>query len=183
MSVRPLIRATKIALAACAVATVLTIATRARADGSDFNLIVRPPVGASTWFAPPVAARGDVKAVVLATARRFGVPEHVADYHARRESGYRAAARNPKSTAKGVLQVIHGTHEAIVGRRMSLTEHLALMSDARHGAAVGMAHIAACMEARPDWTPGKLWRSGHVAGLRSCGTSLNRAAQIYAQRG
>ncbi len=183
MSVRSLIRATKITVAACAVATALSIATRARADGGDFNLIVRLPVGASTWFSPPVAAsHTDVKIVVLATARKFGVPAHVADYHALRESGYRAAARNPNSTAKGVLQVVKGTHEAIIRRRLTLTEHLRMMSDAQHGAAVGMAHIAACMESRPHWTPGQLWQRGHVAGLRSCGTSLDRAAEIYAQR-
>jgi len=151
---------------------------------NDFYLLVRPDHdGAGVWFDPSSSAsRSAIKQIVMRTAGRYGVPAHVADYHARRESGYRAAARNPKSTAKGVLQVVKGTHEAIIGRRLTLQEHLQLMSDPKHGAAVGMAHIAACFEARPNWTAGQLWQRGHVAGLRSCGTTLDRAAEIYAQR-
>ena len=161
----------------------VSIGMCSRSANADGGQVVRIFPSQATWFDPtPTAARSAVKQIVLNTASRYGVPAHVADYHARRESGYRAAARNPHSTAKGVLQVVKGTHEAIIGRRLTLNEHLHMMSDPVHGAAVGMAHIAACMESRPHWTPGQLWQRGHVAGLRSCGTSLDRAAEIYAQR-
>lgn len=117
--------------------------------------------------------------IVGQQARAFGVPEKIAYYHALRESGFNPAAKNPRSTAKGTLQIIKGSHAAIVGRNLSLAEHLALAGDPYHGTRVGMAHIAAAYRARPHWSADQLWRRCHVAGLNNCGTSLEEAAAIY----
>jgi len=88
----------------------------------------------------------NIVAMVDHTADRAGLPRAVMHDHVRRESGYRPNARNPKSTAKGLLQVLHGSHEAIVGRRMSRAEHFRLMADPAYALRVGAAHMKACQQ-------------------------------------
>ena len=87
-----------------------------------------------------------IVAMVDREADRTGLPRTVMHDHVRRESGYIANARNPKSTAKGLLQVLHGSHEAIVGRRMSRAEHFRLMADPAYALRVGAAHMKACQQ-------------------------------------
>lgn len=176
--------ALKMAARAIVGATAFAMISPAWSDGGDFFL-TRPHLvsGPAQPDRPArkgrASARPDMIQIVEQEARRFGVPVEIALYHAKRESGFSPAAKNPASTAKGTLQVIRGSHAAIIGRNLSLSEHLALAGDATHGTRAGMAHIAAAYEARPHWTPDQLWRRCHVAGLDNCGTSLSRAAAIY----
>lgn len=60
-------------------------------------------------LAGPVAARGDVHALVTQAAHRHGVPVSLALAVARKESGIRCSAKNPRSTATGVYQLIRST--------------------------------------------------------------------------
>ena len=87
-----------------------------------------------------------IVALVDSVADQSGLPRHVMHDHVRRESGYRPDAKNPQSTAKGLLQVIHGSHEAIVQRRMSRAEHFRLMADPVYALRVGAAHMKACQQ-------------------------------------
>jgi hypothetical protein len=137
------------AIAIAAGLSAVVIASPAIPERSDVDVYVglRP----SVWSPAPVAhqrlnARGDIIAMVDAVADRAGLPRAVMHDHVRRESGYRPDARNPRSTAKGLLQVIHGSHEAIVGRRMSRAEHFRLMADPAYALRVGAAHMKACQQ-------------------------------------
>lgn len=87
-----------------------------------------------------------ILAMVTRAADEAGLSRADMIYHVKRESGFRPDARNPKSTATGLLQVIHGSHEAIVGRRMSRAEHFALMKQPAYALRVGAAHMRACKD-------------------------------------
>lgn len=137
------------ALAIAAGLSAVMAASPAIPERSDVDMYatLRP----SIWSSAPVAhqrinARGDIIAMVNAAADRADLPREVMHDHVRRESDYRPDARNPRSTAKGLLQVIHGSHEAIVGRRMSRTEHFRLMADPAYALKVGAAHMKACQQ-------------------------------------
>ena len=160
----------------------------AKSGEGDFSLLYKPNAQMERQAAVPdpitrrvtlAKASPFVVRIVDQTAKQYGVPVEYARFHVARESSFNPAAKNPGSTAKGTLQVIKGSHEAITGRSMTLAEHLASAGDPYHGTSVGMAHLAAAYEARPTWSPQHLWRSCHVGGLRNCGTSLQRAAQLY----
>lgn len=87
-----------------------------------------------------------ILAMVTRAADEAGISRADMIYHVKRESGFRPDARNPKSTATGLLQVIKGSHEAIVGRRMSHAEHFALMKQPAYALRVGAAHMRLCAD-------------------------------------
>ncbi len=119
--------------------------------------------------------------LAIRAGERLGIPAHVTSYHVAKESGGNQYARNPKSTATGLAQVVYRTHIAITGEQLSKQEHFRLATDPVRSANIMAAHIAACREQRPDWSPTQLHRLGYMAGLANCGSSLNRAAQHYAR--
>lgn len=128
--------------------------------------------------------KAEVARLVDAVSDQYGLPRSLVHEHIRRESSYVVLARNPSSTAKGLTQVVRCSHAAIISRdcrSFSKGEHLRTASNARHNLQVGLAHIAAAHEAQPHWSARDLWRKCHVAGLANCGTSLDRAAQLYAR--
>jgi len=120
-------------------------------------------------------------AMVDTMADRFGVPRAVARLHVDRESGWNVAAKNPASTATGLFQPIRGSHAAIIGRPLSHEEHRALAVRPEHNAAVGLAHIRACMDAMPRASAERLWRGCHVKGHAAAGTSIAAARAHYAR--
>ncbi len=85
-------------------------------------------------------------ALVQRAADEAGIPRDVMNYHVKRESGFRPDARNPKSTATGLLQVVKGSHEAIIGRKLTLSEHVSLMRQPAYALRVGAAHMRACAD-------------------------------------
>jgi hypothetical protein len=119
-------------------------------------------------------------ALAIRFGEMVGNPAHVTTYHVDKESGGRADARNPASTATGISQVVYHTHIAITGERMTKQEHFRKAKDPTRSAAIMAAHIAACRENRPHWTPEQLHRIGYMGGVANCGGSLHRAAQHYA---
>lgn len=137
------------------------------------ELKVRRPVRGS--YAPDTR----IEAMVDRIARETGIPVSVMRFHVARESGFRPDARNPRSTATGLLQVIHGTHEAIVGRRMPRAEHYRLMQQPEYALRVGSAHIRECLRVMPGASAQKLWRECHVPGLARHGGSFQMAARHY----
>lgn len=170
-----------------------TIATRA--SYGDFNLLVRPsdPVavaGATPRSVPRqrAARRGGatpdrgIVALVDRVADETGVPRGVMHFHVRMESGYRPAARNPASTATGLLQPIRGSHAAIIGRPLTHAEHFALARDPEHNLRVGAAHIRACIDLMPGASAQRLWRACHVAGHGNVGGRIEMAAAHYQGR-
>jgi len=179
--------ATIIFAAVCATVAMTRVAI---SDSGDTELIIRTVRGEPSELFNPKRAegwggvgKGAGWRAAAEAAVRYRVPVEVVAYHVKRESGGNPHARNPKSTAKGVLQVLHGSHAAIIGKNISRNEHFQMLSDPNHGAAVGVAHIAACYNRNPTWTPHQLWVRGHVGGLRNCGSSLDEAHQLYARNG
>lgn len=132
----------------------------------------------STWTR---SRRADpaVVALVDTVADQAGLSRAVMHDHVRRESGYRPEARNPKSTAKGLLQVLHGSHEAIVQRRMSRAEHFRLMADPGYALRVGAAHMKACADLMPGASAHALWRNCHVRGHGAVGGNIRMAAAHF----
>lgn len=59
------------------------------------------------------AQASDVKRMVSASASRHGVPHALAHGIVKAESGYNCRARNPRSSAKGLMQVIDGTARSV----------------------------------------------------------------------
>jgi hypothetical protein len=116
---------------------------------------------------------------VTHAAYAHGIPKDVMHYHVKRESSYNPRARNPRSTATGLLQVVKGSHEAIIGRRLSLQEHISLMSDVDHGLSVGAAHIRGCMQLMPNASPHALWKRCHYYGHGNVGGSIQIASAHY----
>lgn len=116
-----------------------------------------------------------IVALVDRAADRAGVPREIARFHVARESGFRPDARNPRSTATGLLQVIHGSHEAIVGRRMSRAEHFALMRQPDYAMRVGLAHVRACMDRLPGASAHRLWTGCHIKGHAAVGGRIEMA--------
>jgi hypothetical protein len=127
--------------------------------------------------------RGDpaIRAAVYREADRFGVPRHVVDEHVRRESGWNVYAANPSSTARGLFQLVRGSHAEIIGRPLSYQEHRRMAFDPTHNARLGLAHIRACMDAMPGASAERLWRRCHVQGHAAVGTSIKAARDYYAR--
>jgi hypothetical protein len=119
--------------------------------------------------------------LAIREGRRLGNPDHVTVYHVDKESGGRADARNYTSSANGLAQVVWKTHAKITGEAMTKEEHFRRSLDPLRSARLMAAHIAACRESQPHWTPTQLHRIGYMAGLRNCGSSLDRAAEHYAR--
>lgn len=113
--------------------------------------------------------------LITRQARLVGVPVEIALDHARRESGYRCAARNPRSSATGLFQLIDGSAAAIAGRAVSRAERM----DCALGARLGLAHIRACMDLMPGASSLALWRRCHVGGHARVGGNIHHAAKYF----
>jgi hypothetical protein len=118
--------------------------------------------------------------IAVRAGNRIGVPESYTRFVVAKESGGNAAARNPASTATGLGQFIRGTHAAIIGRPLTLAEHVSLASVPEHNAALTAAHLRACLDAMPGASPAALWRNCHYYGLANVGGSIDRARSHYA---
>lgn len=148
-----------------------------------------PPLNSRATAAPPLDIRPakqrradpQIVAMVDRMADRFGVPREIARFHVDRESGWRVTAKNPASTATGLFQPVRGSQAAIIGRPLTKAEHRALAVNPEHNAAVGLAHIRACLDARPNWTAERLWRGCHIKGHAAVGTSIQAAREHYAR--
>lgn len=119
-----------------------------------------------------------ILALVDRVASEIGIPTSVMREHVRRESGFRPAARNPRSSATGLLQVVKGSHEAIIGRKLTMAEHVRLSSDPEHSLRVGAAHMRACMGLMPGASPAKLYGC-HYHGHARFGGRIEMAAAFY----
>lgn len=119
-----------------------------------------------------------IVALVDRAADQAGLDRAVVRYHVARESSFRPDARNPRSTAKGLLQVIRGSHEAIVGRRMSLEEHLRLMAQPEYAMRVGLAHMKACVALMPGASVKQVYAC-HYHGHGRFGGRIQMAAAYY----
>lgn len=118
-------------------------------------------------------------AMAKRVASEVGVPMEVVSFHIMKESGWRADARNPKSTATGLLQLIKGSHEAISGQLLTKEEHFRLARDPERNLRLGVAHIKACMELMPGASADRLWRSCHVKGHAAAGGRIEMATAYY----
>lgn len=118
--------------------------------------------------------------IAVRAGNRVGVPESYTRFVVAKESGGNAAARNPASTATGLGQFIRGTHAAIIGRPLTLAEHVSLASVPEHNAALTAAHLRACLDAMPGASPAVVWKSCHYQGLGNVGGSIDRARAHYA---
>ena len=131
----------------------------------------------------PVRARyaPDPSIVKLAMniADETGIRRDVMHDHIVRESGYNPNARNPKSTATGLLQLIKGSHEAIAGRLLTKEEHFRLAKNPEYNLRLGAAHIKACMELMPGASSYNLWKKCHVQGHRNVGGDIRTAASYF----
>lgn len=131
----------------------------------------------------PVRARytPDPSLVNLAMqiADETGIPRDVMNYHIVRESGYNPNARNPKSTATGMLQLIKGSHEVIAGRILTREEHFRLAKDPEYNLRLGAAHIRGCMQLMPGASANALWKKCHMAGHKNVGGDIRMAASYF----
>lgn len=179
-----MVRNLRLILSSTSLLLALSLATPAipeRSDSPDMYALFRQPATSTTVtttrrLRPAIA---EMASLVDTEADRFALPRELVHYHIRRESSYDPVARNPRSTAKGLTQIIRGTHGAITRQPLTRGEHFAKASDPTHNLRVGLAHVAAAYRANPGWSADRLWRRCHVAGLANCGTSLNEAARIY----
>jgi hypothetical protein len=146
-----------------------------------FRSEITSPVSVASRQMRTRTADPTLVSIVDREADRFGVPRDVARFHVARESSWNPSARNPASTAKGLMQPVRGSHAAIIGRALDTRQHLRLAADASHNAAVGMAHIRACMDFMPGASAAALWRRCHVAGHGNVGGSIRRAREHYAR--
>lgn len=121
----------------------------------------------------------NVYALVSKIADETGISRETMHYIVKRESGYRADARNPKSTATGLLQLIRGSHAAIIGRELSKAEHHRLASNAEYNLRVGAAHIKACKQLMPNASADAIWRRCHIRGHAAVGGRIEMAAAHY----
>jgi hypothetical protein len=122
-----------------------------------------------------------VVALVDKAAHDFGVRKELADFTVKRESGWNVAAANRASTARGLFQVIRGTHADIIGRPLSYAEHRALSFDAKHHVNVGMAHLRMCQDAMPGASAARIWKQCHHDGPAAAGTRMEAARAHYAR--
>lgn len=131
----------------------------------------------------PVRARYTPDPTLVKLAMRIadesGIPRNVMHYHIMRESGYNPRARNPKSTATGLLQLIKGSHEIIAGRRLTKQEHFRLAKNPEYNLRLGAAHIKACMQLLPGASANTLWKRCHVAGHAKVGGRIEIAASYF----
>jgi len=119
--------------------------------------------------------RGDAQKIVARVARDMGVRNEVAVFAVKKESNYNCKARNPSSTATGMLQVVRASAAAIVGRPVSRAE----LQDCEFGTAVGMAHLALCQDLLPGRSPYTIWRDCHYWGPANVGGDIRDAHKFY----
>ena len=119
---------------------------------------------------------GHAEATARHMARQVGVRESLASYVVRRESGGNMAARNPRSSATGAMQVIDGTAAAIAGRQVSKAERKTEI-----GIALGVAYLKTCQMAMPTAADHAIWRSCFYYGHGAVGGDLAFARQAFAQ--
>jgi len=121
--------------------------------------------------------------IAVRAGLRVGVPESHTRFVVRVESGGNAKARNPASTATGLGQFIRGTHAAIIGRPLTLAEHVSLASVPEHNAALTAAHLRACMDSMLGAGAAPVWRNCHSYGLANDGGCIERARLPYEANG
>lgn len=120
-----------------------------------------------------------ILAMVDKVADESGIPRSIMRFHVQKESGYDPRARNPKSTATGLLQLIKGSHEVIAGRILTKEEHFRLAMNPEYNLRLGAAHIKECMAHMPGASADTLWRKCHVRGHRSVGGDIRVAATYF----
>jgi hypothetical protein len=178
------------ALPAIAGAFIATCITAGANDALNFwNTNSTTSLNKRATAAPPLDIRPErqrradpqVVALVERSARDFGVRKDVVDYTLKRESGWQVAAANPASTARGLFQVIRGTHAEIVGRPLSYAEHRALSFNPKHHVNVGMAHLRMCQDAMPGASAHRIWKGCHHDGPAAAGTTMKAARAHYAR--
>ena len=132
---------------------------------------------------PEKQRRADPQVVALVdkAARDFGVRKDLVDYTLKRESGWHVAAANPTSSARGLFQVIRGTHAEIVGRPLTQAEHRAMSFNPKHHVNVGMAHLRMCQDAMPGASAHRIWKGCHHDGPAAAGTTMRVARAHYAR--
>jgi hypothetical protein len=170
-------------IAPIAAAVIASVITAAATDPLAFWQMQNKPMVTKSFESATNRMRHSdpaIRAVVYREADRFGVPHHIVNEHVRRESGWNVYAANPTSSARGLFQLIRGSHAEIVGRNLSYQEHRKMAFDPVHNARLGMAHIRACMDAMPGASAERLWKKCHVQGHASVGTSI-KAARIHYQ--
>lgn len=167
-------------------AAILASAVTASAvDGNPLGFVT------TNWATPPAPLdirperqrRADPQIVAMVDKARqdFGVRRDVVDYAVKRESGWDVAAANPASTARGLFQVIRGTHAEIIGRPLTYAEHRALSFNPRHHVNVGMAHLRMCQDAMPGASAHRIWKGCHHDGPAAAGTTMKAARAHYAR--
>ncbi len=77
------------------------------------------------------AQAADLHGMISASAHRHGVPQALAHGIVRVESGYNCRARNPRSSAKGLMQVIDGTARGVGVHGNRLDCHVGLEAGMR----------------------------------------------------
>lgn len=132
---------------------------------------VRPVRGS---YAPPALA-----SLAQRLSKEAGVSYETVAYIVQRESGWDPRARNPKSTATGLLQLIRGSHIAISGQFMTKEEHFRMASDPERNLRVGIAHIKECMVNMPGANADSIWRRCHIRGHAAVGGRIQNAALHY----
>lgn len=120
-----------------------------------------------------------ILAMVDKVADENGIPRSIMRFHVQKESGYDPRARNPKSTATGLLQLIKGSHEVIAGRILTREEHFRLAMNPEYNLRLGAAHIRECMSHMPGASAQALWKNCHVRGHRSVGGDIRVAATYF----
>lgn len=157
-------------------------ASPAHTDGSvDMYAAVRPSIiGPAPVHMQRSNARGDLIEIVDRAADGVGVPREEMRFVVTRESGWRPDAQNSRSTATGLTQVVKGSHEAIIGRRLTLSEHRRLMKDPDHAARVGAAHWRMCRDLVGHHVPAsKVWRACFYSGPANVGGRIEMAAAHF----
>jgi hypothetical protein len=138
--------------------------------------------------APPLRRHGvrgsygpdpTVLAMIHRIADESGIPRETMLFHVKHESGFRPDAKNRRSTATGFLQLIRGSHAAIIGRALTKAEHAVLARKPEHNLRVGAAHIRACMELMPGASAVQLWKRCHIRGHAAVGGRIEMAARFY----
>ncbi len=162
---------------ACAVlsSTAVSLADLGLRDDSSQSIYIvatsPAPLAASRFAKTTDGARARAINLVAEEARRQGVDPDVALRIANLESGFNANARNRKTGASGLLQLMPASAEALEPGSSRL------LFDPSVNARVGVRHMVRCMEAGA--TTGDEIARCHVAGWRGWNRKLKRWAERY----
>jgi hypothetical protein len=107
-------------------------------------------------------------------ARHVGVKPALVHYVIKKESGGNMHAANPASSARGPMQVIDGTAEAIAERPVSRAER---MTDV--GLKLGVAYLKTCQHALPGESVHSIWVKCYVTGHGNVDGDIALAKQAF----